>query len=392
LTRADGSNLAGARVVVINWRDPWHHLAGGSERYAWEFATAMREAGAQVEFVTARDSHQVTRETREGIRVRRGGGAYGFYPFVLALLVVRRLRRRGPHVVVDAENGIPVFSPLVLGRSARIVLVMHHVHQEQFRTYFRRPLSDLGRFLERRAMPWVYRRVRILSVSGSTVEEMTHQLGWTPAVEVVPNGADAPTVELPPGRTSQPDRLVVLGRLATHKRVDAVIRAVCELRRERPALHLDVVGAGPELEALVDLIDAVGARDHVTLHGFLPAEEKARLLAEARLHLCASDAEGWGQVVVEAATYGLPTLARDVPGLRESIRDGETGWLVPETGPGPVEDRLVAGIRAALLELDDEARRDELATACRAWAARFTWEGMRRRVREIAEQELRRPS
>ena len=143
-------------------------------------------------------------------------------------------------------------------------------------------------------------------------------------------------------------------------------------------------------ERLADLVTELGVADRVVLHGFLPEADKARLLTEARLHLCASDAEGWGQVVVESASYGLPTLARDVPGLRDSIRNGETGWLVPD--PGRPDDKLagvlVAGMRRALAELDDDARRAQISDACRAWADRFTWAAMRSRVQTLVAEEL----
>ena len=59
------------------------------------------------------------------------------------------------------------------------------------------------------------------------------------------------------------------------------------------------------------------------IHGFLDEDDKHAVLGAAAVHVCASDAEGWGQVVIEAAAYGLPTLARDVPGLRASVHDGE---------------------------------------------------------------------
>jgi glycosyltransferase involved in cell wall biosynthesis len=385
---AEAPDLRGARVAVVNWRDPWHHLAGGSERYAWEFARAMVEAGADVAFWTARDEHQVASEVRDGITIRRRGGTYGFYPSVWLWFLRARLGRR-LDVVVDAENGIPVFAPLVVGRRARVLLVMHHVHQEQFRTYFPRPVSDLGRFLEGWLMPRVYRHVRTIAVSASTLTEMQRQLGWRRPVEIVPNGADqAPG---PGGETaSLPDRLLVLGRLATHKRIDAVVRAVAVLAEERPEVRLDVVGQGPEHQRLVELVDELGIGDRVVLHGFLPEADKARLLTEARLHLCASDAEGWGQVVVESASYGLPTLARDVPGLRDSIRDGETGWLVadPHRHDEPLVDALVTGMRRALEELDDDVRRGQIGAACRAWAERFTWPGMRSRVQVLVAEEL----
>jgi glycosyltransferase involved in cell wall biosynthesis len=389
---AEIPDLRGTRVAVVNWRDPWHHLAGGSERYAWEFARAMVEAGADVEFWTARDEHQVAGEVRDGITIRRRGGTYGFYPSVWLWFMLARLRRR-LDVVVDAENGIPVFAPLVVGRRTRVLLVMHHVHQEQFRTYFPRPVSDLGRFLEGWLMPRVYRHVRTIAVSSSTLTEMRRQLGWRRPVEIVPNGADqAQEPDVDGAAASEPDRLLVLGRLATHKRIDAVVRAVAVLAEERPGLRLDVVGQGPERRRLVDLVGELGIGDRVALHGFLPEADKARLLTEARLHLCASDAEGWGQVVVESASYGLPTLARDVPGLRDSIRDGETGWLVADPGrhDEPLVDALVTGMRHALEELDDVVRRREMAAACRAWAERFTWAGMRSRVQTLVSEDLGR--
>jgi glycosyltransferase involved in cell wall biosynthesis len=388
----DTPELSGVRVAVVNWRDPWHHLAGGSERYAWEFATAMKEAGAEVEFWTARGADQAERDLRDGIVIRRRGGTFGFYPSVwLWFLRARWSRSRRIDVAIDAENGIPAFAPLVAGRATRVVLVMHHVHQEQFRTYFRRPMSDVGRFLEGRLMPFVYRHVRTLAVSESTHQEMRRQLGWTRPVQIVPNGADPAIHSVDQELRSLPDRLVVLGRLAAHKRIDAVVRAVAVLARERPELRLDIVGQGPEDQHLTELVDALGLQHRVTLHGFLPEDHKARLLSEARLHLCASDAEGWGQVVVEAASYGLPTLARDVPGLRDSIRDGETGWLVadPHRHDEPLVDALLSGMRRALDVLDDDARRAHVAQACRTWASRFTWANMRARVQTIVHEELR---
>ena len=58
MTGRDPRPLEGRRAVVANWRDPWHQLAGGSERYAWELAMGLRDAGARVEFWTARDPGQ----------------------------------------------------------------------------------------------------------------------------------------------------------------------------------------------------------------------------------------------------------------------------------------------------------------------------------------------
>lgn len=381
--------VRGARVAVVNWRDPWHSLAGGSERYAWEFATALSRAGARVDFLTARDAHQSVGERHEDVTVRRGGSQFSFYPWVWWQLLRRTLTGRGYDVVIDAENGIPVFSPPLLPRRAVVVLVMHHVHQEQFRTYFSPPLAVLGRWLEGWLMPRVYRRVRTLAVSQSTHDEMVAQLGWRRPVEIVHNGSDVPAAL---GAGHDPDRIVVLGRLATHKRIDLVIRAVHRLVDEQPSLRLDVVGKGPEEARLRALVVELGLSDHVRLHGYLDEDDKHRVLGRAAFHVCASDAEGWGQVVIEAAAHGLPTLARDVPGLRDSIHDKETGWLVDTTGldAAGVVNALVAGIRTAQHDLERPSDHERFATRSRGWADRFSWQQMHDRVVEVVSEELDR--
>jgi glycosyltransferase involved in cell wall biosynthesis len=350
---------------------------------------ALRDAGASVDFLTAREAGQTEGTTLDGIRIRRRGGQLSFYAATLAHLLLGRLRGRSYDVVIDPENGIPAFAPLVVSRRTAVVLVVHHVHQQQFRTYFRRPMADLGRFLEKRVMPLVYRAAPTLVVSESTREEMVRQLGWTRPVMLVPNG----TRPVPADDHVPPDgRIVVLGRLAQHKRIDLVIRVFAQLHAQRPDLRLDIVGRGPVEQELRGLVDDLGLRGLVTMHGFVPEEDKERVLRQATLQVCASDAEGWGQVVVEAAAYGVPTLARNVPGLRDSIRDGETGWLRGREGDPTdvVTAELLAGALVALDTLSDPEERRRMAEACRDWSRRFTWEAMHAQVVDVVTRELAR--
>jgi glycosyltransferase involved in cell wall biosynthesis len=371
-----GMRIRGKRVVVANWRDLDHSLAGGAERYAWELARALVEAGAQVDFLTARQSGQARTEHRDGIRVVRRGGQLSYY-LLGALWVL--LRRGRLDAVVDMEAGIPLFSPLVVSRRRTgLMLVVHHVHLDQFGTYFPRPVAMLGRFLEGFLMPRVYRGVTTVAVSESTRRAMVDRLGWRGPIELLHNGNVKPSqVQVAPEDTV--DRLLVLGRLSPHKRVDLVIRAVAALQQTWPALHLDIVGKGPDRERLEALVRDLEVDKHVTFHGYVSETEKAALVSRARLHVCASDVEGWGQVVAEAAAYGVPTVARDVPGLRDSVRHERTGWLVPEpaTDLSAVQARLLVGIESALVELDDPERRHEISSACQEWAAQFDWESMR---------------
>jgi glycosyltransferase involved in cell wall biosynthesis len=378
--------LAGRRVAIVNWRDPEHSLAGGSEIYAWEFARALRDGGAEVEFLTAREPGQPATAVREGIVVRRRGGALSFYLHTALRLLARRRR---VDAVIDPSCGLPSFAPLFLRRRTPVLLVMHHVHQEQFSTHFPAPVAALGRWLERVLMPLVYRRRRVVAVSQSTIDEMRRQLGWKGPVGLLANGADLPPLGAGNPAAKDPERVAVLGRLVAHKRVDLVIRAVGALRADYPRLQLDVIGKGPERAELEGLVARLGLAHRGTFHGFVDDDTLALLLGRASVHVCASDAEGWGQAVIEAAGHGLPTVARDVPGLRDSIRPGESGWLVPDSDDlEEVGRRLTARLREALAEAGDPVTRTRRYQACQAWAHQFDWSEMRRQALDLVTSEL----
>ncbi|MCP2345751.1 glycosyltransferase family 4 protein [Nonomuraea roseoviolacea] len=353
-------------IAVVNWRDPWHPAAGGAETYAWEMARRLAAAGHTVHFVTARAPGQRAREEIDGVRLARMGGPFSVYARVLAWLLPRRSRF---DAVLDCQNGIPFFTPWVLPRRTGVICVVHHVHDRQFGVHLPRWLAAVGRFLEGPVSRWTYRRHRSVAVSPSTVEAMRERLGWTGPIHIVPNGV---SVGAPAGISkSAAPRLVCVGRLVAHKRVDLLIDAVTELRERWPGLTVDVVGRGPEEARLRARLP-----EGVTMHGYLSEADKERLIASAWLQVNASQGEGWGLCVLEAAALGVPTVAFDVDGLRDAVRHGETGWLLPEGTD------LAKGVSAALDELAG-GRADAYADRCRSWAARFSWQSSAERMAEL---------
>ncbi|TNY36936.1 glycosyltransferase family 4 protein [Thermomonospora catenispora] len=353
------------RLAVVNWRDPWHPAAGGAERYAWELARRLAAAGMDVRYVTARAPGQSRRTEAEGVRVVRLGGRFTVYPLVLLWML---LRRRSFDAVLDCQNGIPFFTPWVLPRRVPVFCVVHHVHTEQFGLYFPAWLAGLGRLLEGPVANRTYRRHACVAVSRSTARDLREKLGWRGPVHLVYNGLTMPPGPVRPAEGLGSPALVCVNRLVPHKRVDRLVDLADRLRDRHPGLRLHLVGDGPEAGPLAALIAERGLDDVVALHGFVSEEDKAALLAGADLHVNASRGEGWGLSVIEAASLGVPTVAYDVPGLREAVRDGETGWLVHDG-----ED-LADVVERALKELADPRRRAEIAARCRDRAARFDWD------------------
>jgi glycosyltransferase involved in cell wall biosynthesis len=363
----DAPDLGGIRVAVVNWRDPWHPDAGGAERYAWAMARGLAGRDAAVCFVTARAPGQARREHRDGIEIVRTGGRFTVYPLVLGWLLAHR---RSFHAVLDCQNGIPFFTPLVLPLSTPVLCVMHHVHSVQWDMHFPAWVARAGRLLEGPVARRVYRRHGCVAVSPSTVAAMRARLRWTGDVYVIPNGAPEPAAQAAaagPGGT-----VSWVGRLVAHKR-PGLILPVAERLRGR-GISIDVVGRGPALPSLAGQVRAAGLAGAVRLRGFLPEAEKTALVAGSLLHLNTSHGEGWGLCVLEAAALGVPTVAFDVDGLRDAVRDGETGWLVRDG------ERIEDVTERAVKELADPARRAAVAAACRAWAARFSWDASAARM------------
>ncbi|GAA2892556.1 glycosyltransferase family 4 protein [Streptosporangium fragile] len=355
--------LAGVRVAVLNFREPQQFAAGGAEEYAWQVSRHLVAQGASVHFLTAREPGQAAAERRDGIELRRMGNRYLVYLLVPLWLLFHRRRF---DVVIDSMNGIPFFSPLVVRRRTAVICLVHHVHDRQFHAFFPTWLARTGCFVEGKVARLLYRGRTTVTVSESSREDLRTRLRWLAPIQVVPNGSPAAR---PIARRSVPGdpAVVYLGRLVGHKRVERVVALAAELGDGRPGLHVHVVGRGPEAGALAARATELGVADRVHLHGFLTEPDKNAVLARALLNVTASEFEGWGLTVIEAAAFGVPTVAYDVAGLRDSVRDGVTGWLVREG------EELADVVDRAIGELSDPVRRAEIQRACRAWASEFTW-------------------
>jgi glycosyltransferase involved in cell wall biosynthesis len=350
-------------VVLLNWRDAEHPQAGGAEVYCHSVAEHLVRAGARVTLVTARAPGQKRRETRRGVRIVRGGGRFGVYAFVLAWLT---RHRDGIDAVLDFQNGIPFFSPTVIRAPTPVIYILHHVHQAQFEMHFPRPVAAFGRILEGPVSRRVYSGHPLVAVSPSTREEAHGLLGFRGTIHVVPNGVDVALRVQRRRRTATPT-IVCVGRLEPQKRLELLLEAVAECST-RSEVRLALVGSGSEQERLQARAAELGVADRVDFHGHLTADARDALLDGAWLTVNSSAREGWGLSVLEANARGVPALAYRVPGLRDAVNDGVTGWLIDRTEP------LAPALARTLELLAQPDVADRYAAAAIRWAASFSWE------------------
>jgi accessory Sec system glycosylation protein GtfA len=130
-----------------------------------------------------------------------------------------------------------------------------------------------------------------------------------------------------PEKKRKKHALISAGRLAPEKRMDQVIKAVAEARKEVPDLSLDIYGEGGDRKNLQNLIDKLGCSDCVRLCGFRKLGE---LYQEYDAYVSASYIETLGVTLLEAVGSGLPIVSYDMRyGAQMFIDEGENGYKVP---------------------------------------------------------------
>jgi glycosyltransferase involved in cell wall biosynthesis len=351
-------------ILVLNWQDRLNPNAGGAETHLHEIFGRLAGRGHRVTLLASGWEGAASGEEVDGMEVHRAGGRYTFN--VAAPRYYRgQLADRDFDVMVEDLNKVPLFTPYWAGHP--LALLVHHLFGTTAFQEASLPLAAATWALER-PLGRVYRGVPVMAVSRSTAQDLGRRGLDRERIAVIPNGVDLGhcTPGDPAARFETPT-VLYLGRLKRYKRVDLPIRAVARLRERGLAVRLVVAGTGDHESKLRDLVERLGLTGAVEFRGFVSEDEKLRLFRRAWIHLLTSPKEGWGITNLEAAACGTPTIASDSPGLRDSVLDGETGFLVPHGDIEALADRIRAVI-------EDRTLRERLGRRARAFAEGFTWD------------------
>ncbi|CAN5641306.1 glycosyltransferase family 4 protein [soil metagenome] len=364
----------------MNWQDRHNPQAGGAEIHLHEVFGRLAERGHDVTVLVSGWPGAAAREQVDGMTVHRTGSRHTF-PVMAPLYFRRQLATEPFDIVIEDLNKVPVFAPL--WASAPVVLLVHHLFG---RTAFQEASAPLAAatWLFERPLPRLYGSVPVQAVSDSTAADLVERGFDARQITVIENGIDldAYSPDHTLARYHEPAALY-LGRLKRYKRVDLVIRALAHLRDSGVPARLTIAGQGDARPGLERLCAELELGDRVAFAGYVSDEHKLELLRRSWVHVLASPKEGWGISNLEAAACGTATVASDSPGLRDSVRHEETGYLVPH---GDV-DALAGSMRRIL---QDPALRDRLGSNARAFAGQFSWDRSADRTEAHLERVLAR--
>ena len=352
------------KILLVNWQDRANPPAGGAEIHLFEIFGRLAARGHQIRLVCSGWEGAPRDTSIDLISIRRVGGRHSF-----ALLARRAVHRAiaedRPDILVEDINKLPLF--LASGTSVPFCAIVPHLFGETAFEEAPWPMAAAV-WLAERPLPRAYRRAGFHAISESTRDDLIARGVPADRVRVIHPGVDSRRFTPgPQGYRSTAPSFLYVGRLKRYKGIGLALEALALARRHRPDLRMEIAGTGDykaELERQVARLELDRA---VTFHGFVSEERKIDLMRWAWANVFPSPKEGWGITVIEAAACATPSLASESPGLRDSVRHGETGFLVPHGD--------VAGLAARMVELADSPQLvSRLGERARSFAESLTWE------------------
>ena len=373
-----------------------HPAAGGAEKHLHRIFGKIVEMGHTVVLFTTAFPGAKEREVVDGIQVIRKGGDLMFQ-LTVALNLKKLDREFDFDVVVEDLNKLPVFAHWFVRKP--LLVQMHHLWRKSIFAEAVFPVA-FGVWFFERIIPFFYRTQNFVVVSPSTKKELAEIGVDESRISVIYNGSEMPPVaaqfrgdscesneNVPVQdnalKNARAPYFIWLSRVHRYKGIWTALEAFEKFSTKHPEVKLYVVGDGPLLKKLPTWIQSHGLDGKVVLTGFVSAARKYELLSSSLALLQTSYKEGWGLTVMEAAQLCKTTIASDVPGLCDSVRDGETGILFPSGD--------TAACASAMEKIYGDAElRASLGKNAKRYALTFSWEKSARETLELLERTIER--
>jgi glycosyltransferase involved in cell wall biosynthesis len=360
------------KILWFNWRDIKNPDFGGAEVLTHEIAKRLVSKGHDITLFSAMFSGCTRSENLDGVNIIRDGRKFTVYNKARSFY---KKNEKGYDIIIDEINVKPFLTPKFV-KHVPIVALIHQISPEQFLLELPFPLNYLGFYYFEKKWLSYYRNIPTITVSNSTKSDL-EKLGLK-KLFIVPEGLNtSPLSELP--EKEQTPTIVFIGRLKRHKLPDHAIAAFLLIKNTIPSAQLWVIGDGYMRNELEEKFKNVV---NVTFFGRVDQELKFKLLSKAHLVLVPAIREGWGLVVTESNSMGTPVVAYNVPGLRDSVRHGQTGILVQDNSP---ESLAISAIRL----LQDRNFLNILSANALSYSKHFSWDISANLIEKIMLEQIR---
>jgi glycosyltransferase involved in cell wall biosynthesis len=364
------------RILALNWQDLKNPQAGGAEVHLEEILKRLVQYGHHVDLLCSNFEGGAKTDNTDGINIYRTGSRFNFN-WVAPFAFRKLLNANRYDAVIEDVNKIPFYSSMY--NKLPTLVVIPHLFAD---TIFQEINFVLGTYiyLFEKPVPLIYKNKNFMVISKSTADEVEKRGIPRENIHVVECGIDKEVYRFDPSisKFDEPT-MVYIGRLKRYKNVETPIKALPQIRQSIPNARLLIIGSGdhlPDLQRLVQSMDLDGA---VEFKGFIPQSEKIFYLRRAHISVYPSLKEGWGLTNIEANACGTAVLAARVPGLKDSVDNGNSGLLFEF---GDIESFVSLAVKM----FEDCTFRKGLEMGGLRWAANFSWDKAARMTEELLKR------
>lgn len=357
-------------ILWLTWKDSSHPEAGGAELVARQLCSRLVRDGHDVTLLTCGYDGADAMQVHEGVRIVRVGNSRYTHSFRALMHYIRHMRNRFDVLIEEVNGGAPYFS-VFFEKRARTFMLYHQLARVNWLHEIRQPFGYAGYY---GLVPLATRLASFAHTPVITVSESTRQVlashGFRPErTHIISEGLAIEPLQSLDGiqKYSRPT-LLSLGAMRAMKRTLDHIAAFEAAKKQLPDLQLKMAGKadGSYGQKVLQRIKASPFAGDVEYLGMVSRADKIKLMQQSHLILQTAVEEGWGLTITEAASQGTPAVAYNVAGLRDSVKDGETGVLTPE-------NPMTLGESAVTL-LRNQPTYERLRNAAWDWSKRITFD------------------
>ena len=309
------------RILWLAHRDPQNPRAGGAERTIYEVDTRLIEKGHKIVLLTGGWRGSMPAENLGGIEIHRFGKRLAPH----LVLPVFLLKHQYDIVVNDLGHAVPWISSTILNKHN--IIFFHHLHARSLPGQVNPIMAKLITAIER--CYFILYHGKVFVTESTTSKNDLLKLGIKEdKIIMIPPGVENKLFH--PASKSKYPSIVYFGGMRKYKRPLEVLYLLKSLLGKLEYVKLYVIGTGPEERSMKRLANELNMQDCVEFTGRISDKELSDIVASAWLNVHTSVTEGWGFSILEASSAGTPTVAYDVPGVRDAVEDGLNGLKVKD--------------------------------------------------------------
>ena len=307
------------KIIWLAHRDPLNPKAGGAERTIYEICKRLVMKGHKITLLTGAWKGCKPIENLQGIEIHRFGKNIGPHFAVPVFLI----KHHYDLVVNDLGHAVPWISTTLANKHN--IAFFHHLHARSLPGQVNHLLTKLITAIEK-CYFIIYNNTVFVTESTTSKTDLLKIGIIKDKIIMIPPGVDKKLFHSA-GKSKYPS-IVYFGGMRRYKRPEEIIYLMKSLIHNFGDLKLFIIGTGPEEQCMKKLVNELDIQNYVEFKGRISNEELSDIVALSWLNVHTSVTEGWGFSILEATSSGTPTVAYDVPGVRDALENGLNGIKV----------------------------------------------------------------